>query len=427
MVIIKKRTLLYLLFIIFFTIGFILPWINRGPGVKLGENFIPCNPKAKINPNKLYHLRLWDYDWPIPQGKASYRSYLLQVIKDFQRIYPNIKIEFKLLDLNGPDELTQVLKKNEAPDIYCSAYTIPSFNFSKQIPVGPYLNKNEKDFYFTSIKKILTYHQTLCYFPRWIGPEFWVGNQPMIEASGLSISKIHTEGWTWDDLISISANLPNKRYLLTGNIGPNGLLSQLIANAGQATRIANLNSTIDLIENLRNEKAIPIDFGYNMLNRFLNKDAMILAGLRPPIYKFLLNRIQSQKLEWQPVLLPIPSKIRGKGTVIIESGVISIYRNRFTKGNDHLTAAIKFGQYLSCYPNMAPWEYLGFCPTSKEAYRVWMKNTYPNEQLYNDLFRQSFFNDYTTLKPEPAEILFMINDFIGGKISRQAIQSNLSY
>jgi hypothetical protein len=427
MITIKRKTLFYWFFIIFFSIGFLLPWIKTGPGVKLGEDFIPCNPKAKIDPKKIYHLRLWDYNWPMPQGKSSYRNYLLQVIKNFQEIYPNVKVEIKLLDLNRSAELIQALNKNEAPDIYCSAYTIPGFNIRKQIPVGPYLNKLEQDSYFSNVKNPLTYHQVLCYFPRWIGPEFWIGNRSMIEASGLSVSKIQTEGWTWNELISLNSNPQYHQYILTGNLGPNGLLSQLIANAGQGSEKANLTATLDLIENLRNKKAIPTNFGYNMLGRFLNKNAIILAGLRPPIYKLLLNKMQNQKMEWQAVLLPVPSKIRGKNTVILENSVISIYRNRFTKGNDHLAAAVKFGRYLSCYPDITPWEYLGFCPASREPCRIWIKRAYPNEQLYNKLvFGQSLFDDYITFKSEPGNILFMINDFMTGKTSKQEILSNSS-
>ncbi len=419
---IKRKSLFYLLMLVLFGIGFLLPWLKTGPGVKLGENFIPCNPKAKIDPNKIYHLRLWDYNWPI-QGKSTYRYYLHQVIQKFQRIYPNIKIDFKLLELDGNRELIQALNKNEAPDVYCSAYTIPVFNVRKQIPVGPYLNKEDLDLYFTGTKKILKYQQILCYFPRWIEPEFWIGNGSLIEASGISVSKIQNDGWTWDDLSFLCSNLRYNQYLLSGKLGPNGLVSQLMANAGQGSKIADFNTTLDIIETLKNKKAIPIKFGSNMLGRFLNQKVILLAGLRTPTYKFLLDRIQSEKLNWQPVLLPIPSKVKGKGTAIIENGVISIYRNRYTKGYDHLAAAVKFGQYLSSYPDISPWQYLGFCPASKEAFRIWKKHISPNEQLYDNLFSQSNFDDYKPFQSDTGKIISLVNDLIAGKVTKQEILS----
>ncbi len=417
----KRNTLFYWVMFVLFAIGFLLPWLKTGPGVKFGDDFISCNPKAKIDPDKVYHLRLWDYNWPI-QGEFTYRYYLRQAIKKFQEMYPNIKIDFKLLELDGTGELIQALRKNEAPDVYCSAYTIPLFNVRKQIPVGPYLNKEDLDLYFAGTQKILKHHQILCYFPRWIAPEFWIGNRSLIETYGLSVSKIQNEGWTWDDLSFICSNLRYNQYLLSGKLGPNGLFSQLMANAGQGSKKGDFNATLDIIENLKNKKAIPKNLGSNMLERFLNQKVILLAGLRTPTYNFLLKRNYREKLNWQPVLLPIPTKVKG-GTAIIENGVISIYRNRYTKGYDHLAAAVKFGQYLSCYPEISPWQYLGFCPTSKEAFRIWRKQISPNEQLYDNLFSQSNFDDYKPGRSDAGEMLSVVHDFIAGKITRQEIQS----
>lgn len=418
----KRNTLFYLLMLVFFGLGFLLPWLKTGPGVKFGDDFIPCNPKAKINPHKVYHLRLWDYNWPI-QGEITYRYYLRQAIKKFQDIYPNIKIDFKLLELDGTGELIQALHKNEAPDVYCSAYTIPLFDVRKQIPVGPYLNKEDLDLYFASTQKILKRHQILCYFPRWIEPEFWIGNRSLIETSGLSVSKIQNEGWTWDDLSFICSNLRYNQYLISGKLGPNGLFSQLMANAGQGSKKDDFNVTLDLMEILKNKKAIPGNLGLNMLERFLSQKVILLAGLRTPTYNFILNRIQREKLNWQPVLLPIPSKVKGRGKVIIENSVISIYRNRYTKGYDHLAAAVKFGQYLSCYSEISPWQYLGFCPTSKEAFRIWRKKISSNEQLYDKLFSHSNFEDYKHYPFDSEEMLSRVHDLIAGETRKKDIQS----
>jgi maltose-binding protein MalE len=144
MIIVKRSTLIYLFLSFLFGLGFLTAFYIREPQVKFGDHYIKCNPKAMINFKKSYHLQLWDYNWPIKDSGIQYRAYLQQAIRDFQKTYPNIHIEIRLLDLiNGPTQLEQALKKNNGPDVYCSAYMIPKFNFKRQIPVGFYLNKKE--------------------------------------------------------------------------------------------------------------------------------------------------------------------------------------------------------------------------------------------------------------------------------------------
>jgi hypothetical protein len=70
---IRKRTLwgafLSALFLASFFISF--HYFSQRPRVRLGEHVIFCNPRAKINPKKVYHLKLWDYDWPVNQKNGG--------------------------------------------------------------------------------------------------------------------------------------------------------------------------------------------------------------------------------------------------------------------------------------------------------------------------------------------------------------------
>jgi hypothetical protein len=428
LVILKKIKVLYFFIGLLFGIGFLLPFVFKESKIRLGEHYIYCNPQAKINFKKTYHLHLWDYNWPIKGNGFTYRTYLQQVVRDFQKIYPNIKVEIKLLDLiTGPAQLEQKLRVNDAPDIYCSAFSIPEFNFKQQIPIGFYLKKTEQERYFENAKKILTIHGTLCYFPRWIAPEFWVGNQSLMKIAGLSVAKIQNKGWLWQDLMVARKILPVDKYPLVGNLGGNGFVPQLIANAGPELKSINVNATIDFIERLISQNGLPTDCDRNMLGRFLGGNAMVLAGMRTPIYNLLRRKKNIYQFEWQPVLLPIPSRFLGKESFLVKSGAISVYRNRRTKGDDHLTAAVRLSQYLSCYPKTIPWEYLMFCPMAKEVYQQWIKRESPNEVLYNRLIEQINIEQKHPVDIYQDGAYSVLKDFISRKLTGKEVKLKLMH
>lgn len=410
--------------------GFLVAFFIREPRVKLGEHYIYCNPKAKVNFKKTYHLQLWDYNWPIKDIDIQYRAYLLQAVRDFQKIYPNVHVELKLLDLiTGPAQLEQALKKNNAPDIYCSAYMVPKFNFERQIPVGLYLKKSEQEEYFSNIRQVLTYKGILCYYPRWIAPEFWIGNQALMESAGLSVAKIQNSGWCWQDLSELRKRIDSDKYLLVGDLGADGFFNQLLDSAKQESQVVDdkttqgLNATIDFIDTLIHQKAIPADCHRNMLGRFLGGQAMFLAGLRPTMYNFIIKRHRNNPVDWQPVLLPVPVRFANKKSISLENSVIAIYRNKRTAGDDHLVAAMKFGQFLSSYQKITPWEHLMVSPAAKSVYRKWIQDLPQNQVLYNRLTEYTLINKSTLTSSYPDKIYSVLNDFIAQKITGTEVKA----
>lgn len=412
-----------------FGLGFFIPLCTKEPKVKLGTQYIYCNPKAKINLKKKYHLYLWDYNW---STNEDYQAYLKQVITDFQKLYPNIKVDFILLDLlNGPNQLEEALKTNNAPDIYCSAYMIPPFNYKRQIPVGSYLHKKEKEKYLPNTIKMLDYHGVLCYFPRWVAPKLWIGNKEFMEFIGLSVTKIQNEGWSWDDLLEAMARIPTGKYLLVGNLGSDGIFPQLIANAGVESGDnalcfnQDLNITTDFLEMLIRQKAIPYDIERNMLGRFMEGQAMILAGVRLSMYNLILQRLELNKTNWQPVLLPIPVRENRKVNILVENGVIAIYRNKRTNGDDHLTAAIKFGQFLSCYSKIFPWKQLGVYPAAKDIFNTWISESSLNTTLYKRIAEKSFIENFVPLSGYQEKVYPILNNFLNKKITGAEVKEQL--
>jgi hypothetical protein len=433
LIIIKKSRLTIIFFVFIFGISFLLTLLLREPRVKLGENYIYCNPRAKINLKKHYQINLWDYKWPISETSISYSEYLKRAIRGFQKLYPNVEVKFQLLDfLSGPAELDQALKSNNAPDIYCSAFRIPSFNFARQIPVGFYLSKADCSIYLPNAINNSKYQGTLCYFPRWIAPGFWIGNQSLVESAGLSITKIQNNGWSWQDLKETGKLIGKDKYLLVGNLGINGLLPQLMANSGKdftlskVDDIKKLNLSIDFMDQLVQAHLIPPDCDQKMYERFLRGQVMFLGGIRPASNRMIYKRLRNCRADWQPVLLPIPTRVPGEKTLITEDSVIAIYRNKRTNGDDHLAVAVKLGQFLSCYPEITPWENLMVCPANKALFYQWIQNQGPNRNLYNGLPKWDRFHNLRPLPVEPFKLYSVVNDFVAQKISAAEVKIQLS-
>jgi hypothetical protein len=275
---------------------------------------------------------------------------------------------------------------------------------------------------------MLTYNGILCCYPRWIAPDFWIGNQAIIESAKLPISKIQKNGWNRQELIELKKRIGNDKYVLVGDLGAQGFFPQLINNANPGLDNINykqdINSTIDLIDILVHQKAIPADCHHNMLRRFLRGQVMLLAGLRPLILNYIIDRNRINNVNWRPVLLPIPGL--KQRSIAVENGVIAIYRNRRTAGDDHLTAAMKFGRFLSYYQNTAPWEYLMVVPAAKSVYSKWILNIPQNSEIFNQLTDIMLVNKKIFNSNFPDRIYPILDDFIAKKITAAEVKSKMN-
>jgi hypothetical protein len=432
----NRKYLIYgICLLILFMVGFIFPHYLHRPRIKLGEHEIFCNPKTKINCKKKYNLSLWDYDWPLASDKHGYQKYLHSLIRDFQTIYPDIQVKLTLLDLlSGPDQLAQALKTNQAPDVYCSAYAIPPFDFQHQIPVGPFLNPREKGLDLPDFNKLVEVEGVQCDFPRWSALGIWIGNRDLLEKAGLSVSKIQKGGWTWEELISGLEKCPvGKRYLV-GNPGYNGFFTQLMANNGTGDdRSKNpwdgptLRTTLDLLDRLIAKRVIRPGFDNDMLGRFLNGGAPVLAGVRPILYRFLKEKLAGMKAGWEPVLLPAPHRLPAKEVLLTENGVICVYRNRKTAGDDHLAAAVKLGQFISNYPKNEPWQEMMLIPLQPNpAFRG--RNTFLTEDdriMFERLLSGATVRNVEKTAEFEEKVTPVLRDFCNGKISKEEALNRL--
>lgn len=361
MIIIYRRVILAFFLGVLFMFGVLLSYHYQKTHVKMGNHYVRINPFAKINPQKDYYLELWDYDWP----GYDYKHRLKQAIAVFQQTYPNIHVKVRLLDfIGGESILKMALEKRDGPDVYSSVYSVPSFNYRCQIPVGPFLNDEEKNCYYSPISRFSYTNEIFCSFPRWSALNIWLANPNLI---GDSIRNIQNEGWNWSDLKKISESLPNNTYVWSSEVEPlseNGFLGSLKVN-GLNGGNNDLQHCLALLAELQKEKKISIGSG-DMIGQFINGKTALIGGIRPVLYRKIRKLLINKKIMWSPVVLPYPRIIRDKEIQPVEISMISIYRNRRTKGEDHLAAAVKLGQFLSKSEHLNSfWEEVGLFPADK--------------------------------------------------------------
>jgi hypothetical protein len=363
----------------------------------------------------------------------------MAAVADFRQTYPNIQVDITLLDfLNGPQQFAQALQTNQAPDIYCSAFTIPPFDYQRQIPVGFFLQKEETGAYYPSLLNLAAKHNILCYFPRFAAPGIWVGNQELLEKTGLSTAQLQQQGWSSAAFWSSASKAPPGVFFLVGNPGYNGFFTQLVADYtdsqngvftlnGLDAASAKMNSTLDQLAELIARKKIPADVDSNMLGRFLSGKSILLAGVRPVLFRFLKEKNTANQSTWNPVLLPPPSSLWPKLPLLVENSVIGIYRNKHTSGNDHLTAAVKFGQFLSVYRRITPYQEMMVIPAVKENAQAWAKL----EGLRADcafllhLIEKAALVDLNVSSNYRETIYPVLREFFAGKISKEIAAERL--
>ena len=123
MLIIRRRTLVYVGLSLMFILGFVLTILSYRPRVMIEGHRIFVNPRVRLAEDKVYRIRLWDCDLNTPDGSNNYHSFIKLAINRFQRLHPNIKVELRLYDLSdGPAMLDQAFK--QAPSSGCLLFGI---------------------------------------------------------------------------------------------------------------------------------------------------------------------------------------------------------------------------------------------------------------------------------------------------------------
>lgn len=417
MPIIGKRIFYVIIAVLFFLTGFFSVRYFHRPRIRLGDHYLRVNYRAKINPKKNYRLQLWDYKWPGAEGDQWYEPFIAKVVGDFEKAYPNIKVELSLLDFrDGPQQFSKALASGTAPDVYCSAFDVPEFNYQWQIPAGIFLKPEELNEYYPNLRKLLTFDNYLLTLPRWSAPSIWIGNRALMEKAGLSAEKIQNQGWSWQDLVKIkSITVPS----CIGNFSAHGLLTQLVSKGSNP----NPDSILNSIEISNGPLPWKSDLEADMIHLFLSRKISLLAGVRPIIYDFIKQKTLTTHSGLEPVILPSPSEISGRICLPVENGVIGIYRRHQTVGDDQLAAAARLAFFISVNQQIIPWQRLKLIPVVPALARQWAQGPEPDDYLglVNWLARA----DVYSIKPcqdYQMKVYPFLKGFLLGKFRREQLK-----
>ncbi len=382
----KQRNMMILGIIFCFLISFLITkLVVKKKPVRLAPEIFQSKTNVSLNPKKEYHLSLWEYDWPIKVGKQDYRAYFAKALVEFQKKHPNIKVEVKWLDLlEGPELLYNALKKGQGPDVYCSAFSVPRFNFQYQVPVGCYLPKTIEADYYPNIRRNLLKEGFLTAFPRFTMPRIWLANPLLCQSLNIDPMAIQEKGWRWRDLEGLGQSWEEKPYLLVGVAAKLGFLEQLYLNSkplknnlqlkGNALKsLEELRGLVNLLKNLKENKKLPKDFNEKMVSYFMNNQAVFLGGVKPIFYAYV-NRMLTEKNEsWSPVILPTPVSANPEEELLTENSVICVYRDPQNFEEDEVFAAVRLGRFLSRYPDIRPWVEMMAIPWHYSLAEKWVR------------------------------------------------------
>ena len=381
----QKRLLHAILIAIFLLVSFYFLRELLWPKVKVGEHLVPINPNAELKEGQIYRLRFWDYDLPLQLADKSYHDYITGLIEKFTKANPQIKVEVSFLNLaDGSARLKEALRKGEQPDLYCSAFERPEFDYRYQVPIGPYLTELEQQSYLLAARELASVSGIQCMLPRWIGVGLWLGNSKLLAQLGLSVNKIQAQGWNWEELQQASQKLTKQQFLLGGNLGQPGILKELTASVAGTVGCATNEKPSDLArafleELLKEKKSLALE-DPNLLGNFFEGKVALVGGMRPIFYRLIKERLTERKADWQLVWLPVPSRYAERNAMIAETSMIAVYRTRPIL-DEQVTAAMKLAKYLGAAPEIKVWQKLMVIPAHQRPLTAWLKD---QQRLGND-------------------------------------------
>lgn len=209
----KKQILLLVLLLLAILAMLIYRAQINSPKIRIGDYYIPLNIRARINNEKEYFLKLWDYHLPENEEFTEQRK---KALAEFKQRYPKVWVEVTLLDVFGGDDFFKSqLKEGKGPDVYCSYGQTPEFDYKRQIPIGYYLKKAEINKYDRRLLELYSMYGVVCRLPYFEEYEMWLGNVDILEQQEVDWKNIERIGWNWEDVSKIENSLPHEKKIFS--------------------------------------------------------------------------------------------------------------------------------------------------------------------------------------------------------------------
>ena len=139
-------------------------------------------------------------------------------------------------------------------------------------------------------------------------------------------------------------------------------------------------------------------------------------------YRFIQRRLTAKKESWEAVVLPAPYQQAASEAQLVENGGICVYRNRWTKGDEHILAAVTLAKYLSSYPKTGPWQELMLVPAQHGVAAEWRRALMKSGdwQDLSELLKRPRLYNFKKPNGFQEQIFPVLSEFVSGKISPEA-------
>lgn len=309
----------------------------------------------------------------VPPVTGTYVESMNTWIADFNKDYPNIKVEVIATSWDEhTSKLTTMALAGEAPDIAEVSYgSIGTFvEMGVAVNVADYISADRLADYDQNALNYMTIEDTLYGLPLYITIQALGGNRAMLEAAGADVAKIQTEGWTYDEFLKIIEAGTTKDCFgfVFANSGATtadfvsifgvsaGISSTFTSDLKYAYTSDNMLSLLQAVETMTNSGYMPnysVEAGQRLV--MLETGKTMVTGKAMPLFEANVKKnIAGMKdgsaaegsIEMEYVFLPVPTMTNATESVYgAVDGLIALRNNNTTE--EHLKNVCLFLDYIS--------------------------------------------------------------------------------
>ena len=315
------------------------------------------NPYVDVDPEKNYQLELWAHHFSL---RDEYRNYLEQMIEEFQQLYPQVEVKYRLFSpLEEDKALEEALAEASPPDLYLNWWGPMKFH-SLQLPVQHYLSREEESMLSEGLEGIVVEEKGIWSWPSLQAPLPWLASKelivPLLNRMGLNLNDIWQEGWSWEELEFMLQEIESEgeRVPLIYLSDKRELSSQLLINSSSLgdQRVLSELEQADPDKWEEAEKMIDRFLGDNeelveeALHLLWSKKLILLAGSNYNLTGHLLSQQEQQGVQLVVLPPPGPGKIKNN-RLPFQLVRLTAFRQRDYQGDDHTRAVMELGRFIS--------------------------------------------------------------------------------
>ncbi|GAA3401881.1 ABC transporter substrate-binding protein [Paenibacillus hodogayensis] len=282
-------------------------------------------------------VKVWTY--PV---HAKYEDDIKQLVADFNKTNPNIKVEYEVLSwAEGPKKFDVALNAGNPPDLYFSGMNGQYVNTGLALPIDSYMTDEIKNDYLPGTLDTMKFGGKQYGMPLYQSLWGWGANKRILEEAGVDYKKIQENGWTWDEFLEaakkLNKKLPdgNTQYALVTDGSSIDFLDMISRSAGLVDAVdekgnfiwndSKIADAIGFISKLVKDGVLPKE---TVALQPAKRSEMFYAGQAAiiskaiPYYDVMIDnrnkdidsgKVQGEKIEYIQLPVPHSSSVKGYG------------------------------------------------------------------------------------------------------------------